>query len=89
MPSVPHPAACLPAPRRRRALARLSCLALLPALLAGCLDVEQHPPWRDGWYDGKRDALPQQARFHGDRLAWNAVIENRATLQDEYRRARP
>ena len=35
MPSVLHPASSQPTPRRRRVLARLSCLTLLPALLAG------------------------------------------------------
>ena len=58
------------------------------ALLSGCLEVEQHPAWRNGSYEGKADALPSQARFHGDRLAWNATIADRTRLQDEYRRAR-
>jgi hypothetical protein len=56
------------------------------ALLAGCLEVEQHPPWRHGQYDGKDDNLPQQRLFHGDRMAWMAAIQNRNWLQDEYGR---
>jgi alkylated DNA repair dioxygenase AlkB len=56
------------------------------ALLAGCLEVEQHPPWRHGQYDGKKDNLPQQRNFHGDRLAWTATVQNRNWLQDEYPR---
>jgi hypothetical protein len=56
------------------------------ALLAGCLEVEQHPPWRNGQYNGKKDDLPQQRLYHGDRMAWMATIENRNWLQDEYGR---
>jgi hypothetical protein len=67
---------------RRPALAA-ACAALF---LTGCLEVEQHPPWRQGEYDGKRDNLPQQAFFHGDRLAWMAAVINRNGLQDEYGR---
>lgn len=55
-------------------------------LLAGCLEVEQHPPWRHGAYDGKDDNLPQQRLYHGDRMAWIATIHNRNWLQDEYPR---
>jgi hypothetical protein len=55
-------------------------------LLAGCLEVQQHPLWRDGQYNGKPDNLPQQRFYHGDRMAWNATIENRNWLQDEYGR---
>lgn len=54
--------------------------------LDGFLEVEQHPPWRAGEYDGKRDGLPQEALFHGDRLAWWAAVDNRNRSQDEYRR---
>jgi hypothetical protein len=68
---------------RRLAIAA-GCAAL--CLLAGCLEVEQHPPWREGAYDGKPDNLPQQKHFHGDRLAWNATLTNRNWLQDEYGR---
>ena len=66
----------------------LRCLAACAAaaLLAGCLEVEQHPPWRHGQYDGKPDDLPQQRYFHGDRLAWMAPITDRNWLQDEYPR---
>jgi hypothetical protein len=65
-------------------------LLLAPALaLCGCLEVEQNPPWRDGQYDGKPDNLPQQLRFSGDRLAWNAAIDNRNRHQSEYARMRP
>jgi hypothetical protein len=65
---------------------RLLLLAAGCALLAGCLEVEQHPPWRRGQYDGKPDNLPQQRNFHGDRLAWMATLVNRNWLQDEYPR---
>jgi len=67
----------------------LAALLAAACLLSGCLEVEQHPPWKAGAYDGKTDQLPSQARFHGDRLAWNAAVTDRALLQDEYRRARP
>ncbi|HVE54684.1 MAG TPA: hypothetical protein VNB23_14985 [Ramlibacter sp.] len=69
---------------RRRILFPLASCATL--LLAGCLEVEQHPPWRQGAYDGKPDNLPQQKHFHGDRLAWMAKITDRNWLQDEYGR---
>lgn len=64
-------------------------LCLAPLLLAGCLEVEQHPPWRHGAYDGKTDPLQHQTLFHGDRLAWNAAITDRNHLQNEYGRTRP
>ena len=65
----------------------MKLLILLPALmLAGCLEVEQHPPWRHGQYDGKPDNMPQQVNFHNDRLAWTATMLNRNWQQDEYPR---
>lgn len=70
----------------RSALATLLALALLP--LAGCLEVEQHPPWREGRYDGKPDAPHAQAYFHGNRLAWWGVIADRNQLQNEYLRVK-
>jgi hypothetical protein len=61
---------------------------LLP--LAGCsLEVEQHPGWRNGQYNGKPDNLPQQAYYSNDRLAWNAAITDRNHLQNEYKRTNP
>ena len=65
----------------------LTILAVLS--LTGCLEVEQDPPWREGRYDGKPDDQPQQLRFNGDRLAWNAAIDNRNRHQNEYGRMRP
>ncbi|HEY4542983.1 MAG TPA: hypothetical protein VIG66_11490 [Noviherbaspirillum sp.] len=61
---------------------------LLPLLLAGCLEIDQYPAWRNGAYDGKPDNLPSQANYHGDRLAWNAQINDRNHLQNEYVRTR-
>lgn len=55
-------------------------------LLAGCLEVQQHPLWRHGAYAGKKDNLPQQRLYHGDRMAWISTIQNRNWLQDEYPR---
>jgi hypothetical protein len=69
--------------------ARAMALAVLALMLAGCLEVEQHPGWRQGQYNGKPDNLPPQAHFHDDRLAWNAAIANRNHLQDEYQRTIP
>ena len=66
--------------------ARFAAWAAAPLLLAGCLEVEQHPPWRHGQYDGKPDNLPHQVHFHGDRLAWSATVTDRNGLQDEYGR---
>ncbi|MDB5900639.1 MAG: hypothetical protein JWP22_3857 [Ramlibacter sp.] len=66
--------------------ARLFLLAGACLLLAGCLEVEQHPPWRHGQYDGKADSLPQQRNYHGDRMAWTGTVINRNWHQDEYQR---
>jgi len=68
---------------------RLLITALPALLLAGCLEVEQHPRWVDGQYSGKRDNLPQQLHFGNDRQAWAAAIAKRNRLQNEYGRARP
>jgi hypothetical protein len=66
------------------------CIPLAASvLLAGCLEVEQYPAWRNGEYNNKPDALPSQAYFHGDQLGWNAVLTDRTHLQDEYRRTKP
>lgn len=62
-------------------------MALL--LLGGCLEVEQHPVWRNGEYDGKRDNMHHQVYYNNDRMAWNAVITNRNHLQNEYNRTTP
>lgn len=66
---------------------RLAAISLLPLLLCGCLEVQQHPPWIDGKYNGKPDDSPELAYFHGDRLAWNAAITDRNQKQNEYNRA--
>ena len=66
--------------------ATLLLLAGACLLLAGCLEVEQHPMWRQGEYDGKPDNLPQQTLYHRDRMAWASTIQNRNWLQDEYPR---
>ena len=65
----------------------LALLLLVP--LAGCLEVEQHPGWRAGEYNGKPDNLPQHVYYHNDHLAWNAAITNRNHLQNEYERTAP
>ena len=61
-------------------------MAAVGVLLAGCLEVEQHPPWRHGQYDGKPDDRPSQVLFRGDRLAWYAAISDRNQYQNEYNR---
>lgn len=55
-------------------------------LLSACLEVEQHPGWRHGAYDGKREPRPSAVHFHGDRLAWWAAISDRNQRQNEYNR---
>jgi hypothetical protein len=62
---------------------------LLPLLLSGCLEAEQHPKWINGEYAGKPDNLPYQVNFHNDKLAWAAAIANRNSLQNEYARTSP
>jgi hypothetical protein len=61
----------------------------LPLLLCGCLEVQQHPPWRDGHYAGKADDRQFQRLFHNDKLAWFAAIQDRMLNQNEYNRANP
>lgn len=68
---------------------KLMAAALLATQLCGCLEVDQNPPYVNGAYAGKRDNLPAQARFHGDKLAWNAAISDRNLGQNEYNRAKP
>jgi hypothetical protein len=68
---------------------RWSIAGLLPLLLCGCLEIEQHPKWVNGEYAGKKDNLPYQVNFHNDRLAWTAAITNRNHLQNEYGRTMP
>lgn len=58
-------------------------------MMTACLEVEQHPVWRNGEYDGKRDNMHHQVYYNKDRLAWNAVIMNRNHLQNEYNRTTP
>jgi hypothetical protein len=66
----------------KRALVLIATL-----LVAGCLEVEQHPGWMKGHYAGKPDELPYQKNFNGDRLSWNAAVTDRTQLQNEYLRA--
>jgi hypothetical protein len=76
-----------PRPRIRNACKLVPVTAFL--LLTGCLEVEQHPPWIAGEYAGKPDDRHYQRRFHNDRLAWWAAVENRNGHQNEYNRANP
>jgi hypothetical protein len=69
--------------------AKLCAAALLATMLAGCLEVAQHPGWVRGEYAGKRDDRQFQVKFHNDKLAWYAVITNRNLHQNEYNRANP
>jgi hypothetical protein len=65
------------------------CVLALPLLLGGCLEVDQHPNWLRGEYAGKEDNRHYQVRFHNDRLAWSARVQDRAMRQNEYNRANP
>jgi hypothetical protein len=62
---------------------------VLPLALSGCLEVSQHPHWKDGQIAGKHDDRQFQRLFHGDKLAWFAAISNRNQYQNEYNRANP
>lgn len=64
----------------------VAALGLATTLLAGCLEVEQHPRWIRGAYDGKPDQRAEHAHFAGSRLSWNAAVANRTQLQNEYQR---
>jgi hypothetical protein len=70
-------------------LLRLLALLSLPLLLSACLEVEQHPGWKQGYYNGKPDNLVQHVLFHDDRMAWYAAINDRNRRQNEYNRMRP
>lgn len=64
-------------------------LALLLALpVSGCLEVEQHPPFVNGHYDGKPDDLPERVVFNGNTQAWAAAVGKRQMKQNEYNRTR-
>ena len=63
--------------------------ALLALMLSGCLEVEQHPGYVDGGYAGKQDNRSATAKFHGDKLAQNAALADRARNQNEYNRTKP
>lgn len=67
----------------------LLALLVLPPLLSGCLEVQQHPVWRHGQYAGKADDRQFQRLFHNDKLAWFAAIQDRMLNQNEYNRANP
>ena len=50
---------------------------------SGCADIySEHG-------SGKKDDRPYQRRFHNDRLAWWATVENRNGKQNEYNRSNP
>ncbi len=59
------------------------------ALLAGCLEVDQHPAYADGQYAGKRDNKVADTSYKGDNAAWKKAIDERAKTQNEYNRAHP
>ncbi|MET0855728.1 MAG: hypothetical protein ABWY27_03170 [Telluria sp.] len=63
--------------------------AALAVMLAGCLEVPQHPGWVDGQYAGKPDNRSAQVSFHNDKLAWGAAMMDRTQHQNEYKRANP
>jgi hypothetical protein len=68
---------------------RLLILCLPLTLLAGCLEVDQHPNWVHGMYAGKKDDRPMHRLFHDDKLSWWGTISNRNMNQNEYTRANP
>ncbi|WP_075792116.1 hypothetical protein [Massilia putida] len=68
---------------------RILILCLPLALLAGCLEVDQHPNWVHGMYAGKKDDRPFLRHFHNDKLSWWGAINNRNMNQNEYNRANP
>ncbi|KGF83008.1 hypothetical protein IA69_01830 [Massilia sp. JS1662] len=68
---------------------RILILCLPLTLLAGCLEVDQHPNWVHGMYAGKKDDRPFLRHFHNDKLSWWGTISNRNMHQNEYNRANP
>jgi hypothetical protein len=68
---------------------RIVALCLPLALLAGCLEVDQHPNWVHGMVAGKKDDRPFFRHFHNDKLSWWGAINNRNMKQNEYNRANP
>lgn len=67
---------------------RLIGAVLLAALSAGCLEVNQYPPYENGMYAGKKDDLQFQ-RVYRDKAAWSAAIAARERGQNEYLRVKP
>jgi hypothetical protein len=66
---------------------RCAPAALMALMLSGCLEVEQHPAYADGGYAGKQDTRSAQLKFHNDKLAQSAALNDRAQNQNEYKRA--
>jgi hypothetical protein len=65
---------------------KFALCALMTLMLSGCLEVEQHPAYADGGYAGKRDNRSDEAKFHNDKLAQTAALNDRAQNQNEYNR---
>jgi hypothetical protein len=67
----------------------LIALLALAGLLAGCLEVEQHPPYANGAYAGERDNRAADVSFKGDNAAWKKAVDLRNSGQNEYNRVHP
>lgn len=63
--------------------------AALAVLLTACISVEQHPPYADGGYAGKRDNRVADVSFKGDNAAWRKAVDTRTASQNEFNRANP
>ena len=64
-------------------------LLALAGLLAGCLEVEQHPPYVKRAFAGQRDNRAADVTFKGDNAAWKKAVDERNRGQNEYNRVHP
>jgi len=71
-------------------MTRLGSIAVAAALVLGLVACSERPQvaqYKQGTYQGKPDTPPyQNARFNGDKAAWDREIATRAQSQNEYKR---
>ena len=67
----------------------LTLAAALAVLLAGCLEVDQHPAYANGAYAGKQDNRSEDTTFRKDKAAQQAALVDRTKAENEYNRVKP
>ena len=63
----------------------IAIVAALPLVTAGCGEKPAATVYKQGEYQGKADTRPwSDARFKGDKAAWEKAIKARNEGQNEY-----